>query len=441
MAASIKKLIVGRVFIVLAATLLSFQIFSCDLMVVLKETTLYKDAVDKPSGKEIVKTMLQPGTVLLPSKAHSTGHVAVIFDNCLFVQHWAACEFQDSVTKNGRTEVICLVEDNKWKLGWVELNDNVLKGTYQDRAQWKSCAGGPPKQVMDPSCYLTAAKTLFDSGTLALQKKQELAELERTTKSNIDAQELSSPSEKILADATATITVIKIGDTIGFPIIELPNKTKSDGVNAYIVNSVLGGEYTLSNLKAKLEQENKNPQGISDIFYTVTLNTPTVLSINIEICWKGANSSTCPDDKFNFDLTTGYNITLDQIFMPSKMYEIQKLVCNDYRKRLVQAKNEVTSNKYAECKELKDDWYKKDELAGGSYEVQWQKQMNLGCGEVQISKAFSISKDGINFYYYAAGIGFPEYLKPFEPGSEYFYPWAVLKPFLMPTNPISTLIK
>lgn len=189
MAASITKLIVGRVFIVLAAMLLSFQIFSCDLKVVLKETALYKDAVDKPSGKEIVKAMLQPGTVLLPSKAHSTGHVAVIFDNCLFVQHWAACEFQDSVTKNGRTEVICLVEDNKWKLGWVELNDNVIKGTYQDRAQWKSCAGGPPKQIMDPSCYLTAAKTLFDSGTLALQKKQELASLiEKATNGQQDAQ-------------------------------------------------------------------------------------------------------------------------------------------------------------------------------------------------------------------------------------------------------------
>ncbi|HPA26566.1 MAG TPA: hypothetical protein PLQ05_02855 [Acidobacteriota bacterium] len=189
MAASITKLIVGRFFVVLTATLFSFQIFSCDLMVVLKETTLYKDAVDKPSGKEIANTVLAPGTVLLPSKAHSTGHVAVIFDNCLFVQHWAACEFQDSVTKNGRTEVICLVEDNKWKLGWIELNDNVIKGTYQDRAQLKSCAGGPPKQILDPSCYLTAAKTLFDSGTLALQKKQELASLiEKATNGQQDAQ-------------------------------------------------------------------------------------------------------------------------------------------------------------------------------------------------------------------------------------------------------------
>ncbi|HNQ77039.1 MAG TPA: tetratricopeptide repeat protein [Acidobacteriota bacterium] len=173
----------------LAIALNPLPCFSCDLMVVLKETTLYKDAVDKPSGKEIVKTMLQPGTVLLPSKAHSTGKIAVIYDNCLFVQHWAACEFQDSVTQNGRTEVICLVEDNKWSLGWVELNDNVIRGTYQDRAQLKSCAGGPPKQILDPSCYLTAAKTLFDSGTLALQKKQELASLiEKATNGQQDAQ-------------------------------------------------------------------------------------------------------------------------------------------------------------------------------------------------------------------------------------------------------------
>lgn len=130
----------------------------------------------------------------------------------------------------------------------------------------------------------------------------------------------------------------------------------------------------------------------------------------------------------------GYDFTLDQIIMPSKWDEIKKIVCNDSKKRLVRARNIY----------LKDDkensWYEKGWSDDKSYEDKWREKVKKECWQIQLEKTFKVSNDGISFYYDTT-IGFPMAILASEPSSEYFYSWAVLKPFLMPSSPISTLIK
>lgn len=130
----------------------------------------------------------------------------------------------------------------------------------------------------------------------------------------------------------------------------------------------------------------------------------------------------------------GYNFTLNQIMIPSKLNEIKSLVCNDSKKRLIQAKN----------KYLKEDkgnsWYEKGILDDPSFEDNWKEKMRKECWAIQLEETFKITNNGISFYYDTT-IGFPMAILSEEPSPEYFYSWAVLKPFLMPSSPISTLIK
>jgi hypothetical protein len=125
----------------------------------------------------------------------------------------------------------------------------------------------------------------------------------------------------------------------------------------------------------------------------------------------------------------GYNFTLDQIIMPSQLGQIKKLVCNDSKKRLAQVSKDDKGNY----------WYEKDELSNKSYDDTWQEKMKKECSQIQLEK-FKVSNNGISFYYDTT-IGFPMAILSEEPSSEYFYSWAVLKAFLMPSSPISTLVK
>jgi hypothetical protein len=130
----------------------------------------------------------------------------------------------------------------------------------------------------------------------------------------------------------------------------------------------------------------------------------------------------------------GYSFTLDQIIMPSKRNEIKQLVCSDSKKRLVLAKNNYVK------KDTQNSWHDKGWSDDKSYEDKWQEKMKRGCREIQLEKTFKVSNDGISFYCDTT-IGFPMAILSEEPSSEYFYSWAVLKPFLMPSSPISALVK
>jgi len=230
----------------------------------------------------------------------------------------------------------------------------------------------------------------------------------------------------------AKITEIKVKDVFAYPIITLADKAKADRINTYLINSALGDDFKLSTLKAQLTAQSKQTQGLSSLSYKVLVNMPEVLSISISSCYVGAHEN-CGDGQYNFDLTTGYNFTLDQVINPSKWNNIIQLVCNDAKTRLVDAKAKAK-------KELGNSWYEKDML-DLTYEGQWKDEYNKlqYCG-IEVGKNFKLTKDGMSFYFSQMGF-LPMSIRELMPNEEYFYPWEKLKPSLMPSSPISNLVK
>ncbi|MBL0202339.1 MAG: hypothetical protein IPP81_19940 [Chitinophagaceae bacterium] len=230
----------------------------------------------------------------------------------------------------------------------------------------------------------------------------------------------------------ATITEIKVKDDFIYPIITFADKAKEDKINTYLINSTLGDEFKLSTLTAQLTEQSKQTQGLSSLSYKVLVNMPTLLSISISSCWTGAREN-CGEGQYNFDLTTGYNFTLDQVINPSKWNNIIQLVCNDAKKRLVDAKADAK-------KELGNSWHEKDML-NLTYEGQWKDEYNKlqYCG-IEVGKNFKLTEDGMSFYFCQMGF-LPMSIRELMPNDEYFYPWSTLKPFLTSSSPISSLIK
>lgn len=251
---------------------------------------------------------------------------------------------------------------------------------------------------------------------------------EQTAKSKT---ELPATTETETSTA-ATITEIKVKDVFTYPIITLADKAKADRINTFLINSALGDEFKLSSLESQLTEQSKQTQGLSGLSYKVLVNMPTILSISISSCWTGAREN-CGEGQYNFDLTTGYNFTLDQVINPSKWNNIIQLVCDDAKKRLVDAKADAK-------KELGNSWYEKD-MMDLTYEGQWKDEYNKlqYCG-IEVGKNFKLKEDGMSFYFSQMGF-LPMSIRELMPNDEYFYPWSTLKPFLTSSSPISSIIK
>jgi hypothetical protein len=233
----------------------------------------------------------------------------------------------------------------------------------------------------------------------------------------------------------AIITSLIVSKSIKFPIVRLSDQAKADRINQYLKDHYWNADSDSKNsFRANLSAS------YDELNYKVVFNTSDILAIEISSSSGRAGDST----QYHFDLSTGYIFTLDQIILPSKLDEIKKLIWNDSKKRFVQVKNRVKKDMetgqggWTGSRNL---WYEKDEYGSdGSYEDRWQREMKKEYWEIELDKNFTLSKDGIVFHY-SAGMGFPMSVRELEPNSNYFYTWAVLKPFLMPSSPISTLAK
>ncbi len=232
----------------------------------------------------------------------------------------------------------------------------------------------------------------------------------------------------------AIITSLIVGKSIRFPVVRLSDQAKADRINGYLKDHYLNAA---SNPKSSLRA---TLASFDELNYKVVFNTSDILAIEISSSSGRAGDRT----QYHFDLSTGYIFTLDQIILPSKFDEIKKLVCNDSKKRFVEVKNRVKKDMetgqggWTGSRNL---WYEKDEYGGdGSYEDRWQREMKKEYWGIELDKNFTLSRDGIAFYY-SAGMGFPMSVRELEPNGKYFYPWAVLKPFLMPSSPISPLVR
>lgn len=239
------------------------------------------------------------------------------------------------------------------------------------------------------------------------------------TFNNLSAQ--SKKSDKNTLQGNATITTLKVGESIKFPVIKFADPKIADRINTYLRDNYKFDEY-------------------DEIDYKIISNTSNILTI--EIIWSAGRAGDM--NQYHFDLSTGYIITLDQIIMPSKLSEIQKLIINDSRQRLVQVKNKITTDmkngRGGWTSADKNLWYKKGDWGEDSYEENWQREMKKEYWDIELQKGFNLSNKGITFQYFS-GVGLPMSIREEEPSSEYFYSWSVLKPYLMPNNPISSLIK
>lgn len=225
---------------------------------------------------------------------------------------------------------------------------------------------------------------------------------------NLSAQSKKSDINK--SQGSATITTLKVGESKKFPVIKLSDKKIADRINMYLRDNYKFSEY-------------------DEINYKIIFNTSNILAI--EISWSAGRAGDV--SQYHFDLSTGYIFTLDQIIMPSKLNEIKKMVCDDSKKRLTQVKNKM-------IKEDKNIWYKKGDWGEDSYEQNWQREMKKEYLDIELQKGFYLTDKGISFQYLSS-VGLPMSIRELEPASEYFYSWSVLKTLLMPSSPISTLIK
>jgi hypothetical protein len=225
-----------------------------------------------------------------------------------------------------------------------------------------------------------------------------------------------------LDSVSVTITEVKVGE-FSFPSVSLADKAKADRINTFLIKDSLGNEFagktfTAANLSAVFTRQSgqKYSQGLIGTNYKVTVITPKVLSLIIEINVAGTNSKS-REKYYNFDLSTGKLITLDQIITPANMSKIKKLVSADSKQRLMQIKDKATN----------------------SLETRWQAKIDKEYNEIELEKSFTVFKDGIRFYC-DTSIGFPPEMRELELSSTYFYSWKVLKPILISASPVSSLM-
>ena len=264
---------------------------------------------------------------------------------------------------------------------------------------------------------------------------------------NVEAQRKSPSGKSSGLPTGAVITEIRVGKGFVFPVVNLAEKPKANIINDLLMRDALSdeidGNVTATSIKALFERQNKQRyrQGLAAIGYKVLLNSPTVLSLSIQIEVIGAHSNGW-ENRYNFDLSTGERFTLDQIVDLSAQDDIKKMILADSRKRLIKVKNDVIRDMTSGTggwnggREL---WFEKDML-DTSYENNWQANMSKEYSEIEIGQKFVLSIKGISFDY-ETSIGFPMSVRNLEPSSRYFYPWSVLRPYILSSSPLAALMK
>lgn len=257
-------------------------------------------------------------------------------------------------------------------------------------------------------------------------KKSNTSSIETSTSTNAQENIPTNQNNEnaSLSVSGASIANLKVGENFSFPIITLPDQSKSDRINAFIINAVLGEEFNSNNLKSKLEERKKEVeksyQGLTSLSYNIVFNNPSILSLGISRCDVG-NRENCEEVQYNFDLNTGYIITLDQIIKPSRKYDIKQLIVPELIKRLNKSKADMIKN---------GDWL-------SEYESSIQEEINQAQLQFEPS-SFKLSDKGISFVYFC--MPFALVYRNYFPSQDYFYSWSSIKDYLNPSSPISNII-
>ena len=255
---------------------------------------------------------------------------------------------------------------------------------------------------------------------------------------NLLAQKKKGDLKDNKSQPGAIVTTLDVSETLKFPVVNLSDQVIADRINVYLKSN-----YGIADVdfKSKETLVGKLSANYGEINYKVVNNTQNILTIEIE--WSSGRA--WGHSQYHFDLSTGYSFTLDQIILPSKWEEIKQMICNDSKKRLSQVKNKVIKDmengRGGWSSANKNLWYQKGDWGENSYEENYQIGMGKDYFNLDLGKEFDLSKDGIVFHY-IINIGFPmSVANELEPSNEYFYKWSVLRPFLMSSSPITSLIK
>jgi len=225
------------------------------------------------------------------------------------------------------------------------------------------------------------------------------------------------------ANDKVQIINIKVGNYT-YPFISAATKEVSDRINFYILNSQFSLQfgtsitYTLQGLNTFLQK-----QETDGLHYEVQCNSGNILSLTISEDFRGKsipNNFHC-----NFDLKTGYIISSEQIFNPSKLDDIKLIIVP----KLLEALNQSKKN-------IQDGGRWDDEHAQKWNEKYSNAQQHMfqivGIGDITTKGvAVKISHFGLGFGYRTALM--------FDPGDDYLLTWDLIKPYLLPDCPLTML--
>ena len=199
--------------------------------------------------------------------------------------------------------------------------------------------------------------------------------------------------------------------TITYPLVVTSNKKIDSSINKQIKDILFEIDTENENVR-KVLTEHINEYGLINLSYEVTYNSYGLLSFSVfrEGCGAYCSSN---ETYFNFDINTGKEITINDLFLDDKLDSFRSVVFADKVKAL---------NKYKiEEKSLTDM---------DSITVNWAlQQVDESCIDNVNITEFSISSLTLEIKDICE---FPHVIKSQEPSYELKYPFSSLSTFLAP---------
>ena len=135
--------------------------------------------------------------------------------------------------------------------------------------------------------------------------------------------------------------------TIIYPIIITQNEIVNKKINNLIRDEIVQPFTEKKSLKQDLTELIKD--GLTDLSYQITFNKNGILSINIAVQESGGHHLIYTETYFNFDLKTGNNLSISDIFQQAKLESFTTKVLNDkisylQSYKLREAKNYIDKN-------------------------------------------------------------------------------------------------
>jgi hypothetical protein len=201
--------------------------------------------------------------------------------------------------------------------------------------------------------------------------------------------------------------------TIIYPIVVINDPQLSKLINDEIKYEVFGINKS-DNLTKELKSQIND--GLTDLSYTATFNKNNILSLNIFIQGNGGSHLTSNTEYLNFDLLTGKQISLSDLFDQSRLIHFQNMVSSD-------RKDSIEKYKLEEWKLL---------LKKGIDSVTYDRVVEE-IGDSQVTFEFHNYLLSGNNLEIKENIQFPVIIRSQEPTYHLMYSYKAIQDFLNPS--------